>query len=46
VLFACAAIAGYLIYWSLSRRGWKTLSGGAQNPLAAAHNEATMPGTD
>ncbi len=46
VLFTCAAIAGYLIYWSLSRRGWKTLSGGAQNTLPAAHNEATMPGTD
>ena len=27
VLLACAALAGYLIYWSLSRRGWETLSG-------------------
>jgi hypothetical protein len=26
-LIGAAAIAGYLIYWSLSRRGWKTLSG-------------------
>jgi Na+/proline symporter len=27
VLLAGAAISGYLIYWSLSRRGWTTLSG-------------------
>jgi Na+/proline symporter len=27
VLLACAALAGYSIYWSLSRRGWETLSG-------------------
>ncbi|HXL22539.1 MAG TPA: sodium:solute symporter family protein [Candidatus Dormibacteraeota bacterium] len=27
VLLACAAAAGYFIYWSLSRRGWQTLSG-------------------
>jgi SSS family solute:Na+ symporter len=27
VLLACAAAAGYFIYWSLSRRGWETLSG-------------------
>ena len=26
-LLAGAAISGYLIYWSLSRRGWETLSG-------------------
>jgi hypothetical protein len=46
VLFACAAIAGYLIYWSLSRRGWETLSGGAQSPLLASQNQVTMPGAD
>ncbi len=46
LLFACAAIAGYLIYWSLSRRGWETLSGAAQSPLPASRNEATMPGAD
>ena len=28
VLLVIAAVAGYLIYWSLSRRGWETLSGG------------------
>lgn len=26
VFFAVAALAGYLIYWDLSRRGWETLS--------------------
>jgi hypothetical protein len=24
---AIAAVAGYLIFWDLSRRGWATLSG-------------------
>lgn len=27
ILLVCAALAGYFIYWSLSRRGWETLSG-------------------
>src|SRR3954469_8218359 len=27
LLFAIAAVAGYLIFWDLSRRGWETLSG-------------------
>jgi Na+/proline symporter len=27
VLFVLAAVAGYLIWWDLSRRGWETLSG-------------------
>jgi solute:Na+ symporter, SSS family len=27
LLLALAALAGYLIFWDLSRRGWKTLSG-------------------
>ena len=26
-LLAMAAVAGYLIFWDLSRRGWETLSG-------------------
>jgi SSS family solute:Na+ symporter len=34
-LLAVGAISGYLIYWSLSRRGWKTLSG-SEAPLAGA----------
>jgi len=41
VLLTIAAIAGYLIYWSLSRRGWATLSGAAETetPLAAPSPE-------
>ena len=27
LLLSVAAAAGYFIYWSLSRRGWETLSG-------------------
>jgi solute:Na+ symporter, SSS family len=27
LLLLCGGVAGYLIYWSLSRRGWETLSG-------------------
>jgi len=33
-LLIVAAIAGYLIFWDLSRRGWETLSG-KQTPAAA-----------
>jgi len=38
-LLAAAAIAGYLIWWDLSRRGWETLSGATSSPSAdkAAH---------
>ena len=37
VLLVCAALAGYSIYWSLSRRGWETLSGAdAEGGVAAA----------
>ena len=28
LLLVIAALSGYFIYWSLSRRGWQTLSGG------------------
>jgi len=38
-LLACAALAGYAIYWSLSRRGWATLSGGAETPLPVPPHE-------
>jgi len=31
-----AAVAGYLIFWDLSRRGWATLSG--------ASDSVTLPG--
>ena len=27
VLLAIAAVAGYLVFWNLSRQGWKTFSG-------------------
>ena len=39
VLLAIAAVAGYLIYWSLSRRGWKTLSGAGDATLATPKPE-------
>jgi solute:Na+ symporter, SSS family len=32
LLLALAAIAGYLIFWDLSRRGWETLSGKVVDP--------------
>jgi SSS family solute:Na+ symporter len=32
ILLACAAVAGRLIYWSLSKRGWQTLSGTLETP--------------
>jgi SSS family solute:Na+ symporter len=33
ILLACATIAGWLIYWSLSKRGWQTLSGSVETPV-------------
>jgi solute:Na+ symporter, SSS family len=42
VLLGCAAASGYFIYWSLSRRGWKTFSL-AEEPVAA--KPAILPGT-
>jgi SSS family solute:Na+ symporter len=36
ILLACAAIAGWLIYWSLSKRGWQTLSGSVETPVAGS----------
>jgi solute:Na+ symporter, SSS family len=32
LLLAVAGVAGYLIFWDLSRRGWKTLSGAETAP--------------
>jgi SSS family solute:Na+ symporter len=46
VLLACAAVAGYLIYWSLSRRGWQTLSGNADIPVRPAPAEVGIQQTD
>jgi SSS family solute:Na+ symporter len=34
ILLVCAALSGYFIFWSLSRRGWKTLSGEQPVPLS------------
>ena len=44
ILLVCAAIAGWLIYWSLSKRGWQTLSGSVETPVAAT--EAGLQQTD
>jgi hypothetical protein len=35
LLLAVAAVAGYLIFWDLSRRGWQTLSGSERPNLQA-----------
>ena len=34
-----AALAGYFIYWSLSRRGWETLSGASSEPFEVSKGE-------
>jgi hypothetical protein len=39
VLLAIAAISGYLIYWSLSRRGWTSFSGATEPPVVASPAE-------
>ncbi|MGB8475817.1 MAG: sodium:solute symporter family protein [Candidatus Acidiferrum sp.] len=36
LLLVIAALSGYFIYWSLSRRGWQTLSGGEPASLPNA----------
>jgi hypothetical protein len=36
ILLFCAALSGYFIFWSLSRRGWKTLSGAEPVPMPDA----------
>jgi len=43
VLFlAVAALAGYLIFWDLSRRGWQVLSGTAATGAAAQPNKSQL----
>ena len=42
VLLVVAAVAGYFIYWSLSRRGWETLSGATDEPVEAAKGEVGL----
>jgi hypothetical protein len=46
LLFACAATAGYLIYWSLGRRGWQTLSGNVEKSAHASAAEVGLQQTD
>jgi len=40
LLLAAAAASGCFIYWSLSRRGWETLSGAEKVPLRAGDSQA------
>jgi hypothetical protein len=44
VLLLCAAASGYFIYWSLSRRGWKTFSV-APEPVVAS-SPAVVPNAE
>jgi SSS family solute:Na+ symporter len=46
ILLACGAAAGYFIYWSLSRRGWETLSGRTEKPIPTAQPEAGLQAGD
>jgi hypothetical protein len=46
VLLACATVAGCLVYWSLSRRGWETLSGGVLKPLPIARSDSGIQESD
>jgi Na+/proline symporter len=46
LLLAGAAAAGYFIYWSLSRRGWETLSGGAEKPISAGQSGVSLQSSD
>jgi len=43
LLLAGAAISGYFIFWSLSRRGWQTLSGVVTQPLSSPKVDPTLP---
>ena len=45
LLLAIAAVAGYLIYWSLSRRGWETLSG-TEKSISGAQSQVGLLETD
>jgi SSS family solute:Na+ symporter len=44
LLLGIAAVAGYLIFWDLSRRGWETLSGNeSAQAIQAAHQTPAPP---
>jgi SSS family solute:Na+ symporter len=40
LLLAIAAVAGYLIFWDLSRRGWQALSGTDQTAVTLKMDSA------
>ncbi|HYL69525.1 MAG TPA: sodium:solute symporter family protein, partial [Candidatus Limnocylindria bacterium] len=40
LLLVAAAASGWFIYWSLSRRGWETLSGAEKAPLRTPESQA------
>ncbi|HMD39003.1 MAG TPA: sodium:solute symporter family protein [Candidatus Acidoferrum sp.] len=42
ILLFCAALSGYFIFWSLSRRGWKTLSGAEAIPIAPPASKSQL----
>ena len=44
LLMAGAAASGYFIFWSLSRRGWETLSGIEKTSLPPAESQAEFQG--
>jgi hypothetical protein len=46
LLFTCAAVAGYLIYWSLGRRGRQTLSGNVEKAVPDSAAEVGLQQTD
>ncbi|HEY6349761.1 MAG TPA: sodium:solute symporter family protein [Candidatus Angelobacter sp.] len=45
VLLCLAALAGYLIFWDLSRRGWETYSGAQKSGGARLPSESKAQGT-
>src|SRR5437016_8497146 len=45
VLLGLAAVAGYLIFWDLSRRGWQTFSGTASTTPATQREPRAVKGT-
>ena len=45
VLLGLAAVAGYLIFWDLSRRGWQSFSGTASTTPATQTEPRAVKGT-
>jgi SSS family solute:Na+ symporter len=42
LLLGCGGAAGYFIYWSLSRRGWETLSGGVKKTIPPGQSSSGL----